>query len=139
MDSASALAYYAPLKSAHIGLAALSIALFLLRNVALLAGAGWTHRRGLRLTVIGIDTALFLAGISLWWMLHLRPDRETWLGIKLLLILAYIVLGALALRRTGTTVARVSALVLALGCIAGVALIATAKDASAPLRLIVGG
>ena len=61
---------------------------------------------------------------------------EARLGVKLLLILAYIVCGSFALKHARSRAGRAAAFVLALGCIGSVALIATAHDAAAPWSLL---
>jgi uncharacterized membrane protein SirB2 len=133
----NALSWYPWLKPLHIALAAASVALFASRGLGVLAGQSWPMARPLRRLVIGIDTALLAAGAALWWMLALNPLQQRWLGAKLLLIVAYIVLGSFALRRARSRGARVLAFAAALGCIAAVASIALAHDARAPLRWMI--
>lgn len=127
---------YPALKPLHIALAAASVALFASRGLGVLAGQGWPMARPLRRLVVGIDTALLAAGAALWWMLSLHPLRQGWLGVKLALLVAYIVLGSLALRRARTRGGRAVAFAAALLCIAAVVSIALAHDAQAPLKLL---
>lgn len=110
--------WYPVLKHLHIGLVLLSGALFALRGLALLRGQGWAMARPVRLSSYVIDTGLLGAGVSLWWLLGLNPARELWLGTKLVLLLLYIVLGSLALKRARGRAARVAAFVAALACYA---------------------
>jgi uncharacterized membrane protein SirB2 len=42
---------------------------------------------------------LLAAGAALWSLLSLDPLRDAWLGMKLLLLVFYVVLGTLALKR----------------------------------------
>ena len=90
---------YVPIKLAHIGLVALSGALFSARGAAVLAGRAWPMTRGLRVASVAIDTSLLAAGVALWYLLSLQPLRDAWLGSKLLLLVLYVVLGTLALKR----------------------------------------
>ena len=91
--------WYSPLKSAHIGLALVSGGLFVLRGALVLAGQSWAMAKPWRLLSYGIDTLLLAAGVSLWALLSLNPVASPWLGAKLLLLVLYVVLGSLALKR----------------------------------------
>jgi len=110
--------WYPSLKSLHVGLVLLSGALFALRGLAVLRRQAWAMARAVRLSSYVIDTALLGAGVSLWWLLGLNPARELWLGAKLLLLLLYILLGSLALKRARSPTARLSAYAAALACFA---------------------
>ena len=99
-------AWYPLLKSLHVALVTLSGALFALRGAGVLACARWPMDKGVRTASVVIDTLLLLSGITLLTMLHLDPLRDAWLGVKLLLLLLYIVLGSLALKRARTPVLR---------------------------------
>lgn len=98
--------WYLPLKSAHIGLALLSGTLFALRGALVLAGQGWAMARPWRMLSYGIDTLLLTAGVTLWVLLSLNPVISLWLGAKLLLLVLYIVLGSLALKRARSPAVR---------------------------------
>jgi len=97
---------YLALRHAHIGLVTASGLLFAVRGAAVLAGQGWAMRSAWRRLSYGIDTLLLTAGVSLWVLLSLNPVHSPWLGTKLLLLLAYIVLGSLALKRGRTPAIR---------------------------------
>jgi len=99
-------AWYPHIKSAHIGLVLASGALFALRGAWLLAGQDWAMARPWRLLSYSIDTLLLSAGAMLWALLSLNPITSPWLGAKLLLLLLYIVLGSLALKRARTPAGR---------------------------------
>ncbi|MGH8397862.1 MAG: SirB2 family protein [Gammaproteobacteria bacterium] len=89
---------YAEVKLAHILFAALSIGLFGLRGTfSLLAARPLTHRVWKTLPHI-VDTLLLAMGIWLAAMLRLNPFHVTWLGVKILCVIGYIVLGILAFR-----------------------------------------
>lgn len=112
MDSLASL--YPWIKPAHVGLVGLSGALFALRGLGVLARQHWPLQRGWRLLSVAIDTLLLTAGALLWATLQLNPLHDTWLGTKLLLLLAYIALGSLALKRGRTP--RVRALAFTAAC-----------------------
>lgn len=130
--------WYLSLKQAHVALVVASVALFGARGLGVLAGARWPMAAALRRGSVAIDTLLFSAGVALWWMLALQPLRDTWLGVKLLLVVAYIVLGTLALRRAPGRGAKALAFVAALACVAAAATIARGHDARAPLQWLAG-
>lgn len=93
---------YLPLHHAHVTLVAGSGLLFAVRGAAVQLGQGWAMRRPWRRLSVGIDTLLLAAGVSLWGLLALNPVRNAWLGTKLVLLVLYIVLGSLALKRGRT-------------------------------------
>lgn len=116
---------YLPIKHAHITLVAASGLLFAVRGAAVQVGQGWAMRPAWRRLSYAIDTLLLGAGASLWVLLQLNPLQNAWLGTKLLLLVLYIVLGSLALKRGRTAAVRRVAYAAALavyGCIATVAL-----------------
>lgn len=121
MDLGSA---YLPLRQAHLSLVAASLALFFARGVGVLARRSWPMSRAPRLGSVAIDTLLLSTGATLWFLLGLNPAVHTWLGVKLALLLLYIVLGSIALRRGRTPAVRGAAFVAALltvGAMIGIA------------------
>ena len=109
---------YPTVRQLHLVAVGLSLTLFALRGAAVLAGARWPLAPALGRTTALIDTLLLAAGITLWVTLGLNPLHDTWLGAKLLLLLAYIVLGTLALRRARSRRAQWRCYGLALACAA---------------------
>ena len=91
--------HYGAIKSAHVALVVLSGSLFTLRGAAVWAGRIWPMTKTLRAASVLIDTLLLAAGGTLWFLLSLQPLRDAWLGSKLLLLVLYVVLGTLALKR----------------------------------------
>jgi uncharacterized membrane protein SirB2 len=110
----------------HITLVTLSVGLFAARGLGVLAGQAWPLAGWARGLAPVIDSLLLMAGGTLWWLLRLNPTQaDHWLGAKLLLLVAYIGLGTLALRRAPTRAARALCFVAALvvvGCMASIAL-----------------
>lgn len=89
---------YPDVKYTHILFAVLSIGLFVLRGgFAILASRPLT-RRAWRILPHVVDTVLLALGVWLAVMLRIDPLHVTWLGVKLLCVLGYIVLGVLAFR-----------------------------------------
>lgn len=106
--------YYLQIKHAHIGLVLASGGLFALRGTAALAGMRWPLAAPVRYLSYTIDTALLTAALMLLVVLRLNPFATGWLGVKLLLLVAYIVLGVLALKRARTRAGRALCLAAAL-------------------------
>jgi len=94
--------FYPQVKLAHVALVSASGALFACRGAASLARRAWQLRTAWRVASVVIDTALLAAGALLWAMLGLSPLHDMWLGTKLLLLVLYIALGTLALKRADT-------------------------------------
>lgn len=109
-----ALGWVVPVRHLHVALVVASGSLFALRGIAVLVDAQWPMRRTARVASVVIDTALLGAGVALWTILGLNPLRESWLGAKLLLLVAYIVLGSFALKRARHTMVRAGFLMAAL-------------------------
>lgn len=102
----------------HIGLVLASGCLFAARGLGVLRGARWAMAVGVRRLSYTVDTALLAAALLLLHILDLNPFAVTWLGTKIALLLLYIVLGSLALKRARTPVARLVFYVASLLCFA---------------------
>ncbi len=108
------MSWYPLLRHAHIGLALLSVALFTLRGLGVLAGARWPMAGAVRAASVLFDTLLLAAGVTLAVLLQVS---QTWLPVKLGLLVLYIVLGSLALKRAPTRAAKAASFVAALLCV----------------------
>jgi uncharacterized membrane protein SirB2 len=106
---------YPQIKQIHVGLVVTSGLLFAVRGTAVLAGQGWAMRRPWRWLSYCIDTLLLCAGVTLWAILSLNPAESPWLGTKLLLLVLYVALGSLALKRARTPLSRRMSFAAALG------------------------
>lgn len=126
--------HYITLRQLHVGLVVASGSLFALRAAAILVGARWPLARPARVASWVIDTGLLTAGALLWTALQLHPLVQTWLGTKLLLLLVYIGLGTMALRRARTPAARLGWTLAALACFGWIVGTAIAHDPRGPLH-----
>lgn len=126
--------HYITLRQLHVGFVTASGSLFALRAFATLAGAQWPLSRPARVASWVVDTGLLGAGGLLWATLQINPLVQTWLGTKLLLLLVYIGLGTMALRRARTPSARLAWTLAALACFAWIVGTAIAHDPYGPLR-----
>lgn len=128
--------FYVPVRQAHLTAVMLSIALFTARGAAVLAGQAWPMAWPARRASVLIDTVLLGCGLALWAMLGLNPARDAWLGVKLGLLLAYIVLGSFALKRAATLRAKAVFYAAALACVAFLVSVAFAHHPAGAWRLL---
>jgi len=119
---------YLLIKGLHVSAALLSVLGFLWRAVLMLRNSPLADARWVRQTPHYIDTVLLGAAIALVWMGGWRPFEDAWLSAKIASLLAYIVCGALALKRAPSARSKRIFLVLALLCLANILLIALTRD-----------
>ncbi len=106
---------YGDLSSLHRSLAMASVTVYVLRAIDVLLRTGWLSGRG-KVLAFGIDLPLTVSGLSLWGLAMFNPfTNAPWLLAKLLLLAAYVGLGAWALRAQSRE-AELLALLLALVC-----------------------
>jgi uncharacterized membrane protein SirB2 len=116
---------YETVKLLHVSTVVLTILGFMLRGYWMMTGS---PKLALRVTKIAphvVDTVLLVSGVALILILHLPVLSQHWLLMKFVALLAYIVLGAIALGRGKTMRARTTAFVFSLAVFAyivGVAL-----------------
>lgn len=116
---------YLALKHLHLTTVILSFTLFALRGLWMLVDSPQLQRRWVRIVPHLIDTALLASAIGLTLILQQYPFVNDWLTAKVLALIAYILLGGIALRRGPTRAIRAAAWVAALatfGYIVSVAL-----------------
>lgn len=124
--------YYLFLRQAHVGFALLSVTLFVIRGSLMLAGSPHVHTGVLRYTSYGIDTMLLTLALMLMSVIHQYPFAVGWLTMKVCLLIVYVVLGSLALKRGRTQRARKVAFV---GALLTVAFLYSVARAHHPLGL----
>ncbi|AOW15106.1 hypothetical protein LPB72_21535 [Hydrogenophaga crassostreae] len=108
----------------HIALVIASVSLFAMRGLGVLAGQIWPMCQIWRGLSVWIDVGLLSAGGTLWFMLQFNPWHDHWLGAKLILLVVYILLGSMALKRAPTRAAKALFFAAALLCVAFMASIA---------------
>jgi uncharacterized membrane protein SirB2 len=108
------IAYYGQIKAAHIAAVLISGVLFLMRGLlvqsghARLAMAAW-----LRYASYSVDTVLLTAALMLATILPAALFANHWLSLKVALLVVYVVLGSLALKRAQSPRARKAAFIAA--------------------------
>ena len=91
--------FYLDIRGIHIGAVILSGALFLIRAIGHnLLNAKWPMASPLRFLVWSVDTILLTAALMLMTIVQQYPFVDGWLTVKVLLLIAYIVIGWWAFR-----------------------------------------
>jgi uncharacterized membrane protein SirB2 len=116
------------LKAVHVGSALLSICGFVLRGTWMLQGSPQLHARATRIVPHVVDTVLLVSAILLALRSAQYPLVHAWLSAKLLALLAYIVLGSVALKYGKTRRVRVLSFCLALAVFVYIVLVAVTRS-----------
>ena len=124
------------LKLTHIILAAASLGGFMLRWFGVAAGASWVKRKPVRVLPHAVDSLFLATGIWLAIRIGQAPLADVWLTAKTLGLVAYIVLGTLALKRARTSRGRTIAFVAAVTLFGWIASVARLRDASGFLHVL---
>lgn len=106
------------LRILHVSAATLSLALFVLRGAWMLADSPLRNARWARIVPHVVDTVFLGAGIALAVKWAQYPFTHDWLTAKVFGLIAYIVLGSIALKRGRTPAIRGAAFVAALAVFA---------------------
>ena len=107
--------FYAQIKWVHIASIIASGLLFLFRGSLVMAGRERIAMLSpLRFLSYGVDTVLLSAALMLLTILPHAMYANGWLTLKLVLVVIYVVLGSLALKRGRTAGMRAGAFVAAL-------------------------
>jgi uncharacterized membrane protein SirB2 len=131
--------FYPQIKLLHVGAVFASGTLFLLRGLAVQAGAAWGMAAPIRYLSYGIDTVLLTAAVMLLTLLPAAVFANGWLWVKITLLVVYVGLGTFALKRGRTARVRLTSYVSALAVFACMYVIARTHDPLGPLRLIQAG
>jgi len=105
---------YTLLKTLHLTTIAITLALFLLRGIWMMADSPRLQVRWVRIVPHLNDTLLLASGIGLAVLLQQYPLVHGWITAKVLALILYIVLGTIALKRGKTRSRRIAAWVAAL-------------------------
>jgi uncharacterized membrane protein SirB2 len=125
--------FYPQIKTVHVAAVVASGVLFAVRGAAVNLGGAWAMTWPVRYLSYTIDTILLTAALMLVTILHQYPFVHGWLTAKVLLLVAYIVLGTYALRRGQTKAVRVTCWLGALSLYAMIYGIARAHHPLGPL------
>ncbi len=126
------MSWYATIKFVHIACVTLSITGFVARFVLMQKKSALVTRRWVRIVPHVNDTLLLAAAIALMAMSGQYPFVDAWLSAKVFGLIAYIVLGSMALKTVRSDGGRLAAGVAALlvfGYVVSVALLRDARGA----------
>ena len=119
---------YVALKNLHLATIALTLTLFVLRGAWMMADSPRLQARWVRIVPHVNDALLLSSGIGLAVLVQQYPLVHGWLTAKFFALIAYIVLGTLALKRGKTKARRIAAWVAALLVFGYMAAVARAHD-----------
>lgn len=119
---------YSLIKNLHLTTIALTLALFVLRGAWMMADSPRLQARWLRIVPHVNDTLLLTSGITLAVLVQQYPLVHGWLTAKFFALIAYILLGTIALKRGKTKVQRVAAWIAALLVFGYMVAVAIAHD-----------
>lgn len=105
---------YSFLKHFHLTTVAVTLVLFVLRGVWMMAASPRLQARWVRVVPHVNDSLLFASGLGLAVLIQQYPLVHAWLTAKLLALLLYIVLGTIAIKRGRTRGVRIGAWIAAL-------------------------
>ncbi|MEK7304237.1 MAG: SirB2 family protein [Pseudomonadota bacterium] len=121
------------LQTVHVGSAMLSITGFVLRGVWMLQDSPLLRARATRILPHVIDTVLLLSAIALALRIAQYPFVHAWLSAKVLALLAYIVLGSVALKYGRSRRVRALSYGMALGVFLYIVAVAITRSPAAGL------
>lgn len=119
--------YYA-IKHLHVTCVVLSATGFLLRGLWMVTGSPLLQHRLTRVLPHIIDSLLLLSAIALAVLIQQYPFAAGWVTAKVFGLLAYILLGTIALKRGRTMGMRVAAFIAALLVYAWIVSVAVTKN-----------
>jgi len=119
---------YFIIKNLHALSAVVTITGFILRAYWMATGSAMLQLRITRTAPHIVDTVFLLSGIAMLAMLSLNPFSQGWLVAKFAGLIAYILLGTLAIRRGSTLQIRMIAFAGALSVFAYIVGVALSKS-----------
>jgi uncharacterized membrane protein SirB2 len=119
---------YVWLKVLHIAFAVISVTGFAARGVLAMMRSPLLQRRWIRVVPHVNDTLLLAAGIALALSSHQYPFANDWLTAKLMALVLYIVLGAMALRPRLRPALRITSGIVAMAVFAYIVSVAITKS-----------
>lgn len=119
---------YLVLKFVHSIAALTTISGFLLRGYWMLIESPLLTHRLTRTVPHAVDAILLLSAIAMLWLLSMNPFTQGWLLAKFAGLIAYILLGTVAIKRGPTKAVRTVAFVAAVAAFAYIAGVAMSKS-----------
>ncbi len=129
---------YVLLKYTHTIAAVATISGFLLRGFWMLRESELLRHRVTRVAPHVIDAVLLVTGIAILWTLRLDPIKQPWLLAKFAGLIAYILLGTIAIKRGPTKRIRTIAFAAAVATFTYIAGAALTKSPLSWLNFLAG-
>jgi len=126
---------YLAVKYVHVISVALSLTGFFLRGILMMRDSPLLHRRWIKVLPHINDTVLLIAALSLAAMSGQYPFVVGWVTAKVLGVIAYIILGALALRDASTRRMRIACWLASMAVFGWIVSVALTRQ---PLGLLTG-
>ncbi|WP_322994651.1 SirB2 family protein [Castellaniella sp.] len=118
-------AYYFPIKHLHVTAVVLSITLFIIRAYWSVTGSALLQHRLVRILPHIIDTVLLTCGLILAAIIG---PNQPWILTKIVLLIAYIGVGTMAIKRGRTAQGRLFAALIAVAIFAYIVGVAITKN-----------
>jgi uncharacterized membrane protein SirB2 len=106
--------WYLIIKNIHLFCVVLTFISFSTRGIWMIRESPLLQQRWAKILPHVIDSTLLASGIGLVIILHQYPGAQTWLTVKLIALLVYIIVGTIALKRGRTKTIRIVAFYVAL-------------------------
>lgn len=130
---------YVLLKHLHVTFVALSVAGFFARGLLMMRGSPLLQRRWVKVVPHINDTGLLAAALGLVFMIEQYPFVHAWVTAKIFGLIAYIILGSVALKAGRTPGVRIAAWLAALAVFGWVVSVALTKNPWGFLSPAAGG
>ena len=124
------MSVYVLARNLHLACVVLSLAGFAARGALMLARSPLLQARFVRIAPHVVDTVLLASAIGLAWFLGQVPFVHGWITAKVFALVAYVVLGSIALKRGGTKRVRAAAFAAALAAAGYIVAVALTRDAT---------
>ena len=108
--------FYVPLKHTHLLLVSISILYFTIRAISKLLKKQWQDKLGVRISAYTIDSFLLITGVLLMFATSQYPIAQSWLTIKLIILVGYILFGIKAMK-SNTQVIQSGYIAAAIACV----------------------
>lgn len=129
---------YLAVKHLHVTCVVLSIAGFFLRGVLMLRDSPLLARRWMKIVPHVNDTVLLVAALTLSWLGGAYPFVDAWLTAKVFGLIAYIILGVLALQPGRPKPLRIAAWAGALAVVGWVVSVALTRHPAGGFYAVLG-
>lgn len=119
---------YLAVKHIHLTMVSLSLLLFLVRGFWTFAYPQMMQKTWVKVVPHLIDTLLLVSAITLCVLIQQYPGIHGWVTAKVIALVAYIVLGTIALKRGKTKAIKATAMLLALMTFAYIGMVAVSHS-----------